>query len=96
MKITIEQTDEIMLIEDSEHGGMIRARLWQGETDSGIPVHCFVTLISPTVPESRPRHRDQGRAVRGGAPARPSEAAGDRADPAADDPLMGDQQRETR
>ena len=54
MKITIEQTDEIMLIEDSEHGGMVRARLWQGETDSGIPVHCFVTLIAPTVPESDP------------------------------------------
>lgn len=41
MKITIENTEKIV-----ELSG-VPARVWEGETDSGIPVHCFVTRISP-------------------------------------------------
>ena len=41
MKIEIESTDKIV-----ELNG-VPARIWDGKTDSGIPVHCFVTRISP-------------------------------------------------
>jgi hypothetical protein len=41
MKIEIESTDKIVELS----GGP--ARVWEGKTDSGIKVHCFITLISP-------------------------------------------------
>ena len=41
MKITIESTPKIV------HINGVPARVWQGETESGIPVHCFVTRIAP-------------------------------------------------
>ena len=41
MKITIENTSKIV-----ELNG-VPARVWEGESESGIPVHCFVTRISP-------------------------------------------------
>ena len=39
MKITIESTTKTV-----ELNGIV-ARVWEGQTDSGIPVHCFVTRI---------------------------------------------------
>jgi hypothetical protein len=39
MKITIENTTKIV-----ELNG-VPARIWEGHTDTGIPVHCFVTRI---------------------------------------------------
>lgn len=39
MKITIESTSKIV------HVNGVPARIWEGHTDSGIPVHCFVTRI---------------------------------------------------
>jgi hypothetical protein len=41
MKITIQNTDKIV-----ELNG-VPARIWEGETDSGVPVICHVSLISP-------------------------------------------------
>ena len=41
MKITIVSTDKIVQLNE------VPARLWTGETESGIPVHCYVTRISP-------------------------------------------------
>lgn len=41
MKIEIENTDKIVEISG------VPARVWEGKTASGIPVHCFVTRISP-------------------------------------------------
>ena len=41
MKITIESTEKIVKLSG------VPARVWDGKTDSGIPVHCFVTRISP-------------------------------------------------
>ena len=41
MKIEIESTEKIV-----ELNG-VPARVWDGKTSSGIPVHCFVTRISP-------------------------------------------------
>jgi hypothetical protein len=40
MKITIESTSETVTIAG------VPARIWQGQTESGIPVHCFVTRIA--------------------------------------------------
>ena len=41
MKIEIENTDKIVDLNG------VPARVWEGKTASGIPVHCFVTRISP-------------------------------------------------
>jgi hypothetical protein len=40
MKITVENTSKIV-----ELNG-VPARIWEGHTDSGIPVHCYVTRIA--------------------------------------------------
>jgi hypothetical protein len=43
MKITIETTDVI----DTAQGGPVRARIWKGETDSGVPVKAWVCIVQP-------------------------------------------------
>jgi hypothetical protein len=40
MKITIESTSKTV-----ELNGL-PSRIWEGHTDSGIPVHCFITRIA--------------------------------------------------
>jgi hypothetical protein len=40
MKLTIESTTKIV------HLNGVEARVWEGETESGIPVHCFITLVA--------------------------------------------------
>jgi hypothetical protein len=40
MKITIESTEKIVDVNG------VPARIWEGQTESGIPVHCFVTRIA--------------------------------------------------
>jgi hypothetical protein len=40
MKITITSTTKIV------HVNGVPARIWEGKTDSGIPVHCYVTRIA--------------------------------------------------
>lgn len=50
MKIAIESTDKIVQLQLGVNGdGIVPARLWEGHTDSGIPVHCYVTRIVPTI-----------------------------------------------
>ena len=46
MQIAIRNTEKIV-----ELNG-VPARVWEGKTDSGIPVHCFVTRISPQTNEN--------------------------------------------
>ena len=60
MKITIESTEKIVLLDirEGNHGISMPARVWEGFTDSGIPVHCFVTRIAPTV-EDKPENKDK-------------------------------------
>ncbi len=41
MKITIESTTEIVTLNDS-----VQARVWEGETASGIKVQCLITRIA--------------------------------------------------
>ena len=52
MKITLENTPRLVEI-DTRHltaaqgltEGVVPARIWEGETESGIPVICFVTRV---------------------------------------------------
>ena len=44
MKLTIESTTKII---DLVVGmNRVPARVWEGHTDSGIPVHCFITRVA--------------------------------------------------
>lgn len=49
MKIIIENTDKIVQLDASggEPSASVEARIWEGETESGVPVTCFVTRIIP-------------------------------------------------
>ncbi len=53
MKITVENTSKVITLVVNGHE--VPARVWQGATESGIPVHCFVTRIAPEISESDPR-----------------------------------------
>jgi len=46
MRIEIESTEKIVELDG------VPARVWDGKTDSGIPVHVFVTRISPQTHEN--------------------------------------------
>ena len=41
--------------DNSDGTNKMPARVWEGVTESGIPVHCFVTRIAPTV-EDKPEN----------------------------------------
>jgi hypothetical protein len=44
MKITIESTSRI--VELASAAGTIPARIWEGVSEGGVPVICFVTRIA--------------------------------------------------
>lgn len=48
MKITITSTTK--LVEFQVAGGIVPARLWEGATEDGTPVHAYVTRICPSIP----------------------------------------------
>ena len=52
MKITIESTAKIVTL--LVNGHEVHARVWQGETDSGIPVQAFITRIAPEISKDHP------------------------------------------
>jgi hypothetical protein len=52
VKITVESTDH--LVHFAIGNAQVPARIWEGFTDDGIPVHCFVTRICPSIPEPLP------------------------------------------
>jgi hypothetical protein len=44
MKITVESTDKIVdLLNESS---VIACRVWEGQTESGVKVHCFIPRIA--------------------------------------------------
>jgi hypothetical protein len=53
MKITIESTSKIVTLFADD--AAVPARVWQGETESGIPVQVFVTRIAPEISTDDPR-----------------------------------------
>ncbi|MFA4971816.1 MAG: hypothetical protein WC683_04335 [bacterium] len=40
MKATLESTSKIV------HLNGVPARIWEGETESGIPIHCYITRVA--------------------------------------------------
>lgn len=54
MKITIESTDRIVTVQSGHAGraNAVPARVWQGTTESGIPVVCCITRVA--VPAGHP------------------------------------------
>jgi hypothetical protein len=44
MKLTIENTTKIVQLETPQ--GSVPARIWEGTTETGIPVHCYITRVS--------------------------------------------------
>ena len=44
MKITIESTTKT--VELVIGAATVPARIWEGQTESGIPVHCFITRVA--------------------------------------------------
>jgi hypothetical protein len=40
MKITIESTDKVVKLNG------VPARVWEGKTSTGIPMHCFITRVA--------------------------------------------------
>lgn len=56
MKIIIESTSK--LVEFEIDGCSVKARIWEGVTESGVPVHCFITRVAPTIPKDDPRQEE--------------------------------------
>jgi hypothetical protein len=56
MNIFIHPTSKIVDLQTD--GGIVPARVWEGKTDSGIPVHVFITRIAPTIPVDDPRQKE--------------------------------------
>ena len=63
MKITVHSTTTIVELE-TQSGAKMPARMWEGVTDSGTPVHCFITRISPTIPKDDPRNEEFARELK--------------------------------
>jgi hypothetical protein len=53
MKITIKSTTKRVTLQIG--GRDVPARIWEGHTDTGTPVHCYITRICPTIPEPLPQ-----------------------------------------
>jgi hypothetical protein len=53
MKVTIESTPKIVNL--VLNGRDVPTRVWQGETESDIPVQCFITRIAPEINKTDPR-----------------------------------------
>lgn len=53
MKITISPTSKIVTLKPGALETGVQARVWEGETESGIKVICFVTRIACDINEPR-------------------------------------------
>lgn len=54
MKITIENTSKIVVLKPGNLADGVPARIWEGKTDSGIKVHCYITRIAIDKDEPNP------------------------------------------
>ncbi len=48
MTITISSTDRVVEIETDDGRAKVPARVWEGKTESGIPVFCLVNTDKRT------------------------------------------------
>lgn len=53
MKITIEPTTQIVIVKPSPLSDGVPARVWEGQSESGIKVQCLVTRIAVSKDEPR-------------------------------------------
>lgn len=53
MKVTLESTSKVVTV--GVNGADVPARIWQGQTESGVPVHCYITRIVPEIAKTNPR-----------------------------------------
>lgn len=53
MKIQIESTSKVVTFEIGN--AQVPARIWEGATEDGVPVHCYITRICPSIPEPLPK-----------------------------------------
>lgn len=53
MEISIESTSKVVTFEVD--GAHVPARIWEGHTKDGTPVHCYITRICPSMPQPLPR-----------------------------------------
>ena len=51
MKLIIESTSKLVVVDG------VPARIWEGHTDTGIPVHCFVTRVAAQIERELQEHR---------------------------------------
>jgi hypothetical protein len=58
MEVTLEPTSKIVSLQVDVTGvtHSMPARIWEGVTDQGTPVHAYVTRICPSVREPLPEH----------------------------------------
>jgi len=45
MKVTLESTTKIVELR-SRNGAVLQARIWEGVTEKGVPVHAFITRVA--------------------------------------------------
>jgi hypothetical protein len=46
MKLIIHSTSKIVELQPQGGAGAVPARIWEGETDTGIKVHCYITRVA--------------------------------------------------
>jgi hypothetical protein len=73
MELILRRTDKIVTLVTGS--GEVPARIWQGKTSTGIPVHCLITRVA--VEKDRPTHEYEEfeRELQETEPARPDVAA---------------------
>jgi hypothetical protein len=52
LKITVESTSKIVTLKTSKLSDGIECRVWEGKTDSGVEIHCFIPRVA--VKEGQP------------------------------------------
>lgn len=58
MKITLESTTRTVRLRLDGTPHEVPARIWQGATESGIPVFAFITRIAPEIPPEDDRNAE--------------------------------------
>ena len=69
MKLTLENTDKLVTLVVNGHD--VPARIWQGTTESGIAVHCFITRVAVAEGQADSVYTEFARDLNEAATARP-------------------------
>lgn len=51
MKLTIESTTKFVMIKPNPLSDGVPARIWEGTSESGIKVHCYITRVAIPIEE---------------------------------------------